>query len=323
MEPLSRDELAEALAIVGDELERVEVLILDSSRAPTPFLTETAGYLAMAGGKRIRPALVLIASLFGTGPDDHVRSMAAAVEMTHLATLYHDDVIDDVDLRRGVPTANEKWNNTVAILSGDYLLARASKLAAAVGGEIPKILAEAIGRVVQGQMRELEVSFDASRTIDHYFTTIKEKTGVMLEASARVGALLGGCTDGLVDDLVSFGSSFGVAFQIADDLLDVSGDQEALGKPPGTDLRLGVYTLPVILAVEEDERLRAKLGGADPDVDEIRSVLDASGSFDRAREIAAGYVREALAVLAEVPDGAARRSLERITRLVVDRVPSL
>ena len=323
MESLSRDEVADVLETIAPDLERVEAVLLEATTAGTPFLTESASYLTKAGGKRLRPALVGLSSRLWAGCGPRADSTGAAIELTHLATLYHDDVIDEADTRRGVPSANGKWGNIVAILVGDFLFARASSIAADVGGEVPRVLADAIARVVQGQVRELEHLYDCRRPVDHYYATVDDKTGALLEASARLGAVLGGCPEGQAERLRLFGAAFGMAFQIADDLLDLSATQEDLGKPPGTDLRDGVYTLPLLYAVETEPSLADQLGTPQPDVDLIRKTVVRTGAFQRALGVAAGHVDEALTCLDGAPEGPARDSLERLTRLIIDRVPVL
>lgn len=323
MEPLSRDELGAALLVVSEDLQRIEHILIEAASAATSFLTESTTYLMRAGGKRLRPALAAMTSHLGSGASRDVCLTAAAIEMTHLATLYHDDVIDEADLRRGVPSVNEKWGNTVAILAGDYLFARSSSLAADVGGDVPRILADAIAEVVQGQVRELEAAYDARRTSEHYFATIREKTAALIEASTRLGSALGGCPPASVEAMRVFGSAFGFAFQVADDLLDLAATEEELGKPPGTDLRDGVYTLPVIYAAEEEPPLESYLGRADPDVDSVREAVLRTGAFDRALAVASDAAQQALAALEGAPDGKARDALERLTRLIVARVPAL
>jgi heptaprenyl diphosphate synthase len=333
VEPLSRDEVADVLETIAPDLERVETILLQASTAGTPFLTESASYLTKAGGKRLRPALVALSSRLWSDPgapleapdtsNARADSTGAAIELTHLATLYHDDVIDEADTRRGVPSANGKWGNIVAILVGDFLFARASSIAADVGGEVPRVLADAIARVVQGQVRELEHLYDCKRPVEHYHATVDDKTGALLEASSRLGAVLGGCPEDQAEPLRLFGAAFGMAFQIADDLLDLSASQEDLGKPPGTDLRDGVYTLPLLYAVEAEPSLADQLGTPQPDVDLIRKTVVRTGAFQRALDVAAGHVDEALACLDGAPEGPARDSLQSLTRLIIDRVPIL
>ena len=322
MEPLSRDPVGAALEPIGADLERIEAVIYEVSAAATSFLTEGTTYLTRAGGKRLRPAVAVLGSHLGDGPNHHVDITAAAIEMVHLATLYHDDVIDEADMRRGVPSANEKWGNKVAILAGDYLFARASKISSEVGGDVPGALADAIAQVVQGQVNELGSTYDATRTEEQYFTTIGGKTAALIEVAVRLGASLAGCEPEVVNATRRFGQAFGFAFQVADDLLDLTASEEELGKPPGTDLRDGVYTLPVIYAVEADPTLVSNLGTPLVDVDAIREATFSTGGFKRAMEVASGYVDEALSALESAPQSPARSTLEQITRLVVDRVPA-
>ncbi|MGH2771569.1 MAG: polyprenyl synthetase family protein [Actinomycetota bacterium] len=321
MEPLSRDEVGAALEPIQPDLERVEKIMVEVSAGATSFLTEFTTYLTKAGGKRLRPALTVLASHMGNGPNPSVDVTAAAIEMVHLATLYHDDVIDEADLRRGVPSANKTWGNKVAILAGDYLFARASKISSEVGGEVPGVLADAIAAVVAGQISELESAYDPRRSTDAYLTTIGGKTAALLEACTHLGTALGGCDPTTVEAMTRFGTVFGMEFQVADDLLDISATSEELGKPPGTDLRDGVYTLPIIYAAEQQPSLMGMLGTPDIDVDEIRDITVSTGAFSRARETAVQYMHEALGILDQVPTGQARDILERLTRLVIDRVP--
>ncbi|MCA1841033.1 MAG: polyprenyl synthetase family protein [Actinomycetota bacterium] len=323
MEPLSRDQVGAVLEPIADDLARIEELMVAVSSEATSFLTESTTYLTKAGGKRLRPALVVLAAKAAGGSNRAAEMTGAAIEMTHLATLYHDDVIDEADLRRGVPSANQRWGNKVAILAGDYLFAKASGLAAEVGGDVPSVLADAIAEVVEGQVSELRSTYDPARTQADYLSTIRGKTASLIEACTRLGATLAGAAAAEVESLKNFGSSFGYAFQIADDLLDIAASEDALGKPPGTDLRDGVYTLPVILAISKVDGLSDSLGSADVDVDRVRGAVVESGAFNEAREIAFDHVDKALIALKEIGEGEAREALERLTRLVVDRVPSV
>ena len=321
MEPLSRDEVSTAFEPVANDLAQIEALLGEATNSPTPFLGEVSSHLTHAGGKRIRPAVTVFASRLGTGADRNVLKSAAAIELTHMATLYHDDVIDEADLRRGVPSANAKWDNTVAILAGDFLFARSSAMAAEVGNRVPGILADAIALVVEGQLLQLEADFDPSRTFEHYFATITGKTAALFEAAARIGAILGGLDTRVEKVMAEFGRAFGLAFQVADDLLDLTATENELGKPPGTDLRDGVYNLPVIWALEKEDELRGLIGSGDVDLERILEIIVSTGSFDRSREFARLHVEEALGHLEGAPDVPAKKSLEVLTRLVVDRIP--
>jgi heptaprenyl diphosphate synthase len=321
VEPLSRDEVGAVLEPIGPDLERIESIIYAVSAAATSFLTEGTTYLTKAGGKRLRPAMAVLAANLGYGPNSNVDVTAAAIEMVHLATLYHDDVIDEADMRRGVPSANEKWGNKVAILAGDYLFARASKISSEVGGDVPGVLADAIAQVVQGQVAELGSVYDPRRSEGQYLMTIAGKTAALIEAATRLGASLAGCDAVVVEGMIRFGQAFGHAFQIADDLLDLTASEKELGKPPGTDLRDGVYTLPVIYSVEVEPSLIYSLGTPNVDVDAFRDATFRTGGFKRAMEVALEYVDEALEALSVAPPSPARDTMERMTRLVVERVP--
>lgn len=321
MEQLSRDEVGAVLASITPDLARIEEIIYDMSAAVSSFLTESTTYISRAGGKRLRPALSVLGAGFGGGPNSAVDITAAAIEMTHLASLYHDDVIDEADKRRGVPSANEMWGNKMAILAGDYLFARASWISAQVGGEVPEALADAIAQVVQGQVDELSSTFDSSRDEEQYLRTIGGKTASLLEVSIRLGGSLSGCSSEVVSALEEFGWAFGYAFQVADDLLDLTASEEELGKPPGTDLRDGVYTLPVIYSVEADPDLANKLGTPDINVDDFRDITFRTGGFARAVRKAEAYVEQALGALDRTPDCESRSTLRRLTRLIIERVP--
>lgn len=321
MERLRSEELDSILQPISQDLERVEKVILEASGGEGSFITETATYLAVAGGKRLRPALALLCSRLGRGPTDDVDKAAAAIEMTHLATLYHDDVIDDGDLRHGVESVNRRWGDHVAILAGDFLFARSSHLASEVGRGIPQILAIAVARVVEAQLGELQWSYRADRSVDHYLQTIDGKTGALMEASAWIGAILGGCSAEEIEEVRLFGAAFGRVFQVADDLLDLVATREQLGKPPGTDVRGGVYTLPLIYAVESDGTVSDLLGDEEVDVEEIRRALRGTGALAGSVSFAEKGVDDAVSHLRAMPEGEARDSLERLTRLVVERVP--
>ena len=323
MEPLSRDEVAAAFSGIAKELERIETLIYEASESSTPALTEFSTYLTSAGGKRFRPAMMVLTSKLGDGASEDVLMTAAAMEMTHLATLYHDDVIDEAGTRRGVPSANEKWGDKVAILAGDYLFTKAAGLAARVGGEVPGVLADAISRVVQGQVDELEMTFDPRRSVSHYFKTIEGKTASLLEASTYLGARLGGCSDEECASARRFGTAMGFAFQIADDLLDLAADVVETGKPHGTDLKEGVYTLPVIYAVEAEPKVASLLGESSVEVEAVRKLVSSTGAFAKAVATAEHYVAEALTELDSFRELESKQVLVRLTRLIVERVPAL
>jgi heptaprenyl diphosphate synthase len=253
------------LAPLAADMERVEGALRGSVRAEDPFLSDVAGHLVAAGGKRLRPALTICTAYAakGVGPvrDDAVTG-GVSVELVHLGSLYHDDVIDEAETRRGVPSVNARWSNIVAILAGDYLLARASSLAASLGADVAALLAATIGELCRGQVLELQHLFDVERSVDAYTDSITGKTASLFATACRVGGMVSAVDDPTLEALTAFGRHLGMCFQIVDDVLDVTGTEESLGKPAGNDILEGVYTLPVIHALGASEELCALLGRA-------------------------------------------------------------
>jgi heptaprenyl diphosphate synthase len=248
------------------------------------------------------------------------------VELTHLATLYHDDVMDEARLRRGAPSANARWDNTVAILTGDFLFARASDLLADLGPQAVRIQARTFERLVTGQIRETVGPLEGQDPLDHYLSVLADKTGSLIATSGRFGAMLSGADESVVDVLARFGERIGVAFQLADDLLDVDSDSAESGKTPGTDLREGVPTLPVFHALRSsdpaDARLRDLLSRPLPDDAEHAEALDLlrrHPAMESARAEVQRWADDARAVLAPLPEVPARGALERLCDAVVDR----
>jgi heptaprenyl diphosphate synthase len=268
----------EGLARVEEELRRAVT-------SPEPLLTEVASHLVDAGGKRLRPALVLAAAAStGSGPVNEVLRGAVSVELVHMGSLYHDDVIDEASSRRGVESVNARWGNLVAILAGDFLLAKASEIAASLGTEVVRVLANAIGRLCQGEMTQLHDSFSTSRTEDSYLDAIGCKTASLLSASTRIGAIVAGADRSDVESLTSFGHAFGMAFQIWDDVRDLVCTEAELGKPAGHDMLEGTYTLPVIRALAEPAagpELAALLGRPldGPELDKARNMILATDAI--------------------------------------------
>lgn len=260
--------VVEALRLPGIEasLERVEDALRDATGGEDPFLSEVAGHLVRAGGKRLRPALVVAsAQVCGCDadvPQDVVQG-GVAVELVHLGSLYHDDVMDDATSRRGVESANARWGNLVAILAGDFLLARASEIAAALGTEVAALLARTIGQLCEGEVGQLRCAFDPGRTEEAYLASIGGKTGSLMATAARIGGLTAGAPRPVVDALTDYGYSIGMTFQIWDDVRDLVSTEDDLGKPAGHDMVEGTYTLPVLRAMAVPgigEDLRALLG---------------------------------------------------------------
>ena len=255
-----------ALTYMADDLERVEAELRLAVETDDDLLTEIAGHLVHAGGKRVRPGFAIASAATGqpvesAAATDVIRG-AASVELVHLGSLYHDDVMDEAETRRGVPSVNAKWGNLKAILAGDFLLARASEIAASLGTEVAGLLAATIGRLCEGQVMELRHIYDLDRSEDAYLQSISGKTASLLATSCRVGALVAELPRPHVEALTEFGHGYGMAFQIVDDILDVVATDEQLGKPAGNDLVEGIYTLPVLRALQTSAapELRSLLG---------------------------------------------------------------
>ncbi len=270
---------------LDESLVRVEAELRRAVAAPEPLLSEVASHLVAAGGKRLRPALLVAAAATAGSPlTDDVVAGAVSVELVHMGSLYHDDVIDEADSRRGGPSANARWGNLVAILAGDFLLARASEIAAGLGPEVVRVLAGTIGRLCQGELSQLQYAFSARRTEEAYLQAISSKTASLLSASTRIGALVAGATSPQVEALSSFGHAFGMAFQIWDDVNDLVRTEAELGKPAGHDILEGTYTLPVIRALADPEvgpEISALLGRhlGSPELDKVRALVLSSGAI--------------------------------------------
>jgi heptaprenyl diphosphate synthase len=313
-------------AAMRSGLDAVEGMLRDSVKSDYPFVTETSQHLVAAGGKRFRPMVVLLAAQFGDPSASGVVPAAVVVELTHLATLYHDDVMDEADLRRGAASANSRWGNTVAILTGDFLFARASDILADLGPEAVRLQARTFERLVQGQIRETVGPESGDDPVDHYLRVVADKTGSLIGTSGRFGAMLSGADDATTEVLTRYGERIGVAFQLSDDLLDVAAESADSGKTPGTDLREGVPTLPVLLlrraARRRDGDLLATLDGDLSDDSVLASALSALRSnevMDEARGVLAGWADDARETLALLPDVPAKAALESLCDFVVRR----
>ncbi|MFQ1001825.1 polyprenyl synthetase family protein [Modestobacter sp. SSW1-42] len=312
-------------------LLRVESALVTAVASDHSFVSEAAGHLMAAGGKRFRPMLALLAAQLGdAGPDgevaDEVVAAAVVCELTHLATLYHDDVMDEASVRRGAPSANSRWTNSVAILTGDFLFARASDLLADLGPEAVRVQAKTFERLVTGQLRETVGAGPGEDRIDHYLGVLADKTGSLVATSARFGATFAGAPAELVTALTAFGEEVGVAFQLSDDLIDIVSEGGTSGKLPGTDLREGIATLPVLFALAGDDPAEARLRElvAGPVVDdaehaEALALLRSSASLARATAVLNDYADRARARLDAVPEGPVREALSALCTYVVTR----
>ncbi|GGL13623.1 MULTISPECIES: polyprenyl synthetase family protein [Streptomyces aurantiacus group] len=323
-----RDQALEADVQAG--LAAVEEGLLEATKSEVPFITEAAQHLVRAGGKRFRPLLVMLAAQFGDPYAPGVVPSAVVVELTHLATLYHDDVMDEADVRRGVPSANTRWGNSVAVLTGDFLFARASHILADLGPEAVRIQAEAFERLVTGQILETAGPRDGRDPIDHYLDVIGGKTGSLIAVSGRFGAMMSGADETVVDVLTQYGERLGVAFQLADDVLDIASDSRESGKTPGTDLREGIPTLPVLRLRERVERLGlaedialSELLDSDLTDDarhaEALSLIRAHPALEQARRDTVRYAEEARATLVPLPECDAKAALVELCDAVVHR----
>ena len=322
-------DLARTLALpsLAGDLARVEDSLHEAVRTPDRFLAEVASHLIGAGGKRIRPTLTLCAAYAATHSEAPVSgdaiTGAVAIELVHQGSLYHDDVIDEAETRRGVPSVNARWSNIVAILAGDFLLARASALAARLGGEVAEVLASTIAELCRGQVLELQHLFDVDRSEEGYCSAIEGKTASLFGTSCRVGGMVTGVAEPTLDALTRYGFHVGMCFQIVDDVLDITGTDASLGKPAGQDLVEGVYTLPVINAIASSPELRDRLGHPlDPEqLAEVRRLASADGAIDAAL----GKARDHAAKAGDALDGAEGLApdvcvaLTRLVRGLVDR----
>ena len=305
----------------------MEAALLESVQTPDPYLTEIASHLLLAGGKRLRPLFSVIASQIAGGPStDAAVQGGIACELVHLGSLYHDDVMDESPTRRGVETVNAKWGNLQAILAGDFLLSKASEIAASLGTEVAALLARTIGRLCEGQIEELRHTYNVARPVDSYLSSIGGKTASLYATSARIGGLVSGFTPQVVDALTAYGDAYGMVFQIVDDLLDISSTDEQLGKPAGHDMVEGVYTLPVLHTLASGgvpARELADLLGKPLDhveKDKALGIVRTNGGVAAAVALAESYVQSAEQACDALPNSAATQALRRAPGALLDSV---
>ncbi len=322
--PVTDPGLAERLAA---RMTEVEEALAGHVRSRAPFITEAASHLMAAGGKRFRPLLVLLAAEAGdTAESDEVIRAACVVELTHLASLYHDDVMDEADLRRGADSANARWDNHVAILTGDFLFSKSSELTADLGADAVRIQAQTFTQLVEGQILETVQPGPGEDPLAHYLEVVAGKTGALIATSARYGARFGGATPEVEEALTQYGEIVGASFQLSDDILDIASESADSGKTPGTDLREGVPTLPVLMARASTDSADARLLellDADLTDDalhaEALALLRQHPAMDQARAYVAERAAEAKALLAILPAGPVREALEAFADVVADR----
>lgn len=317
-------------ATVRDGVGRIEQLMDTELRSADEIMTESLTHLFKAGGKRFRPLFTVLSAQLGPHPDAADVTIAGAViELVHLATLYHDDVMDEAEVRRGTPTANVRWGNNVAILAGDYLFATASRLVSRLGPEAVRLIAETFAQLVTGQMREtrgLTGAAEGADPIEHYLKVVYEKTACLIAAAGRFGAMFSGADADQVERLSRLGGIVGTAFQISDDIIDIDSDSHESGKLPGTDVREGVHTLPMVYALREPgpdaARLRELLVGPiddDAAVAEALALLRASPGMAKAKRSLQDYAAQAHQELALLPDVAGRRALQTLVDYTISR----
>ena len=292
------------------DLSRVEEALREAAKTDDDFLTEVASHLIPAGGKRLRPAFLIASALAldpaGDASDRLTEEMVrggVAVELVHLGSLYHDDVMDEAETRRGIEAVNHRWGNLTAILAGDFLLAKASELAASLGTEVAELLAATIGRLCEGQVRELQLIYDVTRNEEQYLQAIAGKTAELYATSCRIGGIVGGAERDVINKLTEFGHAYGMAFQVVDDILDLVATDEELGKPSGNDIREGVYTLPVIRMIASGDSVKELLGGPldEKTRDQARAAVVNGPEIASSIETAQIFVDRALSTVEDLP----------------------
>lgn len=311
---------------IAEDLRHVESAIEDALSTREEMLDEVSTYLLRAGGKRIRPALILLTSRFPGSQLSRVTPVAVAVELIHMATLVHDDVVDKATLRRGLPTVNAKWSNQVSVLTGDYLFAKAFSVLAETGNpRIVRIMADVVLEMSRGELAQINSYFDVDQTEEDYYQRIAQKTGYLLAECCRLGALVGGADEPQVEALHRYGMGLGLSFQIADDLLDFHGSSLKVGKPVCGDLKTGILTLPVIHALKNSphaEELRSMIVArnvGDGEIARVKEILEAAGSFHYARQKAAEHLAAAVSALEQLPELETRSALGVLADFVINR----
>ena len=308
------------------QMADVEALLRSHTRSEYPFVDETAHHLVAAGGKRLRPLLTLLTAQYGDPTRDGIIAAAVACEITHLATLYHDDVMDQAPLRRGVESANMRWGNTIAILTGDFLFAKSSDLLADLGPAAVRLQARTFERLVIGQIMETQGPNPGQDPLEHYLKVVADKTGSLIAASARYGGMISGAPADITDTVTVFGEKIGVAFQLADDVIDIASESNQSGKTPGTDLREGVPTLVTLNVMKSsdpaDADLKRLLSAPIEDEATVQQVLVAlrnHRALDESREQLHQIAKQARGALGPLPINDATGALMSLCDAIIDR----
>ena len=308
------------------QMADVEALLRSHTRSEYPFVDETAHHLVAAGGKRLRPLLTLLTAQYGDSQRDGIIAAAVACEITHLATLYHDDVMDEAPLRRGVESANMRWGNTIAILTGDFLFAKSSDLLADLGPAAVRLQARTFERLVIGQIMETQGPNPGQDPLEHYLKVVADKTGSLIAASARYGGMISGAPADITDTVTIFGEKIGVAFQLADDVIDIASESNQSGKTPGTDLREGVPTLVTLNVMKSNDPVDAELKRLlsapiedEPTVQQVLVALRNHKALDESREQLHQVAKQARGALGPLPINDATGALMSLCDAVIDR----
>lgn len=311
---------------INSDLSRVEKELYQFVKTDFPVLEESAVQLLEAGGKRLRPAFTLLAGKFYGYPIDKLLPVAMSLELIHMATLVHDDVVDASETRRGRPTVKAKWGNIVSIATGDYLLAKSLELLAQINHpEVSRILAEVSIEMSLGEIQQIKASFDVEQNLKQYYYRIKRKTALLISASCKLGALVSGAPRREVWALGAYGHALGMAFQIVDDILDVTAEASQLGKPVGGDIRQGIMTLPMITGLklsQQRDRLKELLAKTEKTEDEVIEAIQLikdSGAIEESMKYVDLYYRKAVNYLQELPNVPTRKALEDLAIFVKDR----
>ena len=314
----------ELISDLETRMEAVEAAIAAATSHTEPLINSMSSHLAKAGGKRLRPVLTLLTSRLGESQNQDVIDAAVVMEITHLATLYHDDVMDQASKRRGVDTAHLVWNNNVAILTGDLLFARASNIVSSLGEDALKLQAKVFEQLVLGQLHETVGPTPGQAPIDHYIQVLRDKTGSLIALSAQMGALLSGADAAYQEPLKQFGEKIGIAFQLIDDIIDIQSTKEQSGKVAGTDLLAGVPTLPVLLLANRDDESSASLlveieNLTEDKLPEVLAKLRQHDVMAEAMEITQGWAQSAIEALEPLPTSSVKAALTAFAKAVVDR----
>lgn len=318
--------LLDLYAKLQEDMSYIERKLGESVRTEDAELNEAASHLLKAGGKRLRPVFVLLSGRFGTYDLERLSDVAVSLELIHMATLVHDDVIDDAATRRGQPTVKAKWDERIAMYTGDYILGRALTVASRLeDADIHRILSKAMVQMVIGEMEQVRLFYALDQSIRDYLLRIRRKTALLIATSCRLGAMASGAPNRVAQLLYSFGYNAGMAFQIRDDILDIKGTEKQLGKPPGSDMKQGNITLPVLYALR-DERVRAAVeavtDGSEPDPKLLKQAIGlvkASAGMKEADALSHRYIDKAIAALESLPNIQAKKDFTEIAKFIADR----